>query len=178
MRTRGARERRALAHHSIVSEWGGLTELALRRDSLSAESTSVLQLVAVVRATDHAVSLGRFPARQAFLAYWEGGDDSEVLEFLRVGLCTAACTLARGHSTGTGGASERAPPRCSGAGLVPLAAGGGRPPEALRLAKASPRRGPVAGSVCSGSVFGCRSQQEAFGSEKPSWLRPGWGTGA
>jgi hypothetical protein len=29
-----------------------------------------------------------------------------------------------------------------------------------------------------GLCFGCRSQQEAFGSEKPLRLRPGWGTGA
>jgi hypothetical protein len=44
------------------------------------------------------------PAQWAFQARREGRGDSEVLGYLRVGLCTAACMRARGFSASTTGA--------------------------------------------------------------------------
>ena len=153
--------------------WDGFVSLP-SRGSRSGKGTSVLSWVAAVRAADSAGNLGCFPSGPAFQARYGGGGDDEVSRFLLVGLCTAACKLARGFMASAGDALRgvASGPRFR----VRVARSRGRATSRGKRTSSSSRSGRR--SVCSGSVVGCRSQREASGSEKPLRLRPEGGTGA
>jgi hypothetical protein len=157
----------------------GLTELALQQDSLSAESTPVLSRASAVRAVGSAGGLGCFLDDSAVQSGSEGSGDNRVLGCLRVGLCTAACKLARGRSDQHEQRHLSVVLEALCFGLVLLIAIGWV--TALRHCGVRNHSSSevVTFDRCARALFfGCRSQQESSGSEKPLRLRPRSGDGA
>jgi hypothetical protein len=145
--------RRALARDS--NEWrvGDLTEVALRRGVLTAQSTSVLSRASVVRATGLAGSLGCFP----------GPEDSPgplgrkrrqwgVRSFSSRPL--HRCVHADSGGSGQcGWCLDWCLPGTSVSGPCCSLPTEGNLPRYWRTRKRVPVRGSVVGSVCSGSVL-------------------------